>query len=281
MSERSPDGLSKRVGVAAVGIPLAVGLGYLGGYWLAGFLALLAAAGAWEFYAMHRHRGVAAFPLVGGLLASALVLLAVIGTPDYASSITVLALALGAPALLLARTESRPALAGPVTLFGALYTGGLLAFAVWLRALGGPQAGWRGASVLFLPVALTWVGDTAAYTVGRTIGRRRLAPSISPGKTWEGAIGGLIAGVGAAFLYVELTRPVVDWTLSPASILGFGALISVAGQVGDLVESRLKRDCGVKDSSNLLPGHGGVLDRLDSLLFAFPFGYAYLRALGL
>ena len=88
-----------------------------------------------------------------------------------------------------------------------------------------------------------------------------------------------VTAAGAA-LYVELTRQLVPWSMSIGQVLLFGSLISVAGQVGDLFESRFKRDCGVKDSSNLLPGHGGALDRVDSLLFVFPFAYAFLRIVG-
>jgi phosphatidate cytidylyltransferase len=279
--KKSGGELAKRVAVAAVGIPIAVTVGYLGGYWLAGLLAVLAALAAAEFGRMYRMRGIAAAPWVAALLAVAYVLLAV-ELPSGVYIVWVTVLTLGVTAVLIIHTEpeGQPGLAAVVTSFGAVYAGGLLAFALWLRSIGGTGPGWSGTAVLFLPVAVTWLGDSAAYSVGRAIGRHRLAPVISPKKTWEGAIAGLLATAAGAALYVELTRQFVPWSMSVWQVLLFGALISVAGQVGDLFESRFKRDCGVKDSSNLLPGHGGALDRVDSLLFVFPFAYAFLRVVG-
>ncbi|MGD8700140.1 MAG: phosphatidate cytidylyltransferase [Gemmatimonadales bacterium] len=273
--------LAKRVAVASVGIPIAVAAGYLGGYWLAGLLALLAALAAAEFCRMYRGTGIAAAPGVAALLAVAYVILAV-GLPPSAYLVWVTVLTLGVTAVLILRAEpaGQPGLSAVVTAFGAVYAGGLLAFALWLRSLGGTGAGWSGTAVLFLPVAITWLGDSAAYSVGRAIGRHKLSPVISPKKTWEGAIAGLVATAAGAALYIELTRPLAPWSMSMWQVLLFGAVVSIAGQVGDLFESRFKRDCAVKDSSNLLPGHGGALDRVDSLLFVFPFAYAFLRIVG-
>jgi len=273
--------LAKRVAVAAVGIPIAVSAGYLGGYWLAGLLAVLAALAAAEFCRMYQGKGIAAAPWVAALLAVAYVWLAV-GLPSAGYLVWATVLTLGVTAVLIIRAEPQrqPGLAAVLTAFGAFYAGGLLAFALWLRSIGGTGPGWSGTAVLFLPVAVTWLGDSAAYSVGRAIGRHKLAPVISPKKTWEGAIAGLVATAAGAALYVELTRQLVPWSMSLWQVLLFGSLISVAGQVGDLFESRFKRDCGVKDSSNLLPGHGGALDRVDSLLFVFPFAYAFLRIVG-
>jgi len=278
---KSGSELAKRVAVAAVGIPIAVTAGYMGGYWLAGLLAVLAALAAAEFCRMYRGKGIAAAPWVAALLAVAYVWLAV-GLPSSGYLVWATVLTLGVTAVLIIRTEpqGQPGLAAVLTAFGAFYAGGLLAFALWLRSIGGTGPGWSGTAVLFLPVAVTWLGDSAAYSVGRAIGRNKLAPVISPKKTWEGAIAGLVATAAGAALYVELTRQLVPWSMSLWQVLLFGSLISVAGQVGDLFESRFKRDCGVKDSSNLLPGHGGALDRVDSLLFVFPFAYAYLRIVG-
>ncbi len=273
--------LAKRVAVALVGIPIVIGMAYLGGHWLAAFLAAFAAVAAWEFCAMNRSRGVASFPWVASAGALALVLLASsAGLEEFVVWAVLLGLAVGTPVVLLAPQSSKPAVAASVTFFAALYTGGLLAFAVWLRAIGG-GTGWRGVGILFLPIAVTWVGDSAAYFVGRAIGRHKLAPAISPNKTWEGAIAGFAATVGFGVLFVDFTRDWVGWELSLWQILALGGIVSIAGQLGDLVESRFKRDCGVKDSSNLIPGHGGFLDRIDSLLFAFPVTYAYLSLVGL
>ncbi len=276
--------LAKRVGVALLGIPLAIGLAYLGGYWFAGFLAILAALAAREFFVINRSRGVPSFGGVGSFLALAIVLMAAVGVEsedlELAIAAVILVMVLGTPAVLGAPLESRPTTAIAVTLFGALYTGGLLAFAVWLRAIGDAGTGPWGAGILFLPVSVIWLADTAAYFTGRAVGRHRLAPTISPAKTWEGAVAGTAVAIGGALLYVELTRSLVDWTMSTVELAGFGFGVAIAGQAGDLVESKFKRDCGVKDSSGLLPGHGGILDRLDSLLFVFPVAYAYLKVVG-
>ncbi len=278
---RSGDELAKRVGVALIGIPVAVGLVYLGGYWLAGFVALLASIAAWEFAVMHRESGVPAAPPVAAALAAAYVLLAAaLSVGTYLVSITLVTLVVIAALAVTAAPQARPGAMVMSSVFGALYTGVTLAFALWLRAEGGAAPGLAGAAVLMLPVAITWLGDTAAYFVGKAIGRHKLAPVTSPKKTWEGAIAGFIATAGGALLYVALTRSLVPWTMSSGELLGLGAMLAVVGQAGDVFESRFKRDCGVKDSSGLLPGHGGMLDRLDSMLFVFPFAYAYIAVLG-
>ncbi len=273
--------LAKRVAVASVGIPITVALAYLGGYWLAGLLALMASLAAWEFCAMYRGRGLPSSPLTAGLMALVYILLAA-SRPvrEYTVWATVLTLVVAAALMLRTEPDSRPGLTVVITLFAAAYTGALLVFGQWLRAIDGTVPSWRGAAIIFLPVGITWLGDTAAYFVGRAVGRHKLAPTISPKKTWEGAVAGFLATVAGAALWVALTQPLVSWTMTLLEVVGLGAAVAVAGQIGDLFESRFKRDCDVKDSSNLLPGHGGVLDRLDALLFAFPVTYAYLGLVG-
>jgi phosphatidate cytidylyltransferase len=125
--------------------------------------------------------------------------------------------------------------------------------------------------VLFL-VTVTWVGETAAYVVGSSLGRHKLAPAVSPGKTIEGAVAQLAVSIAAAGLCAEWLLP--DWSLAGALVAG--ALLGVVGQVGDLVESAIKRSVGVKDAGGLIPGHGGVLDRVDGLLFNSPALYYYV-----
>lgn len=273
--------LAKRVGVAAIGIPVTVILAYLGGYWLAALMSVMAGLAAWEFCNMYRQLGVHAAPYLAGFLALSFVLLAVpLDLGRFAVWATVLTLGIAAVLMLRTAADLVPGRTVMVTVFAALYTGLLLAFGYWIRALDGTTPSWRGAAVVMLPVSVTWLGDTAAYSVGRKIGKHKLAPLISPKKTWEGAVAGFVGTAAGALLWVELTRPLVSWTLSIWEVLVFGALVAVAGQVGDLFESRFKRDCGVKDSSSLLPGHGGVLDRVDALLFAFPVAFAYLLMVG-
>ncbi|MEW6723705.1 MAG: phosphatidate cytidylyltransferase [Bacillota bacterium] len=148
-----------------------------------------------------------------------------------------------------------------------LYTGFLLRYLLLIRGLLGPGP-------LFLVLAVTWGADTAAYFIGLRFGRHRLAPTISPGKSVEGAAAGVVGAMLSALLVARL------FTLSPPVALAAGAAAGVVGPLGDLAESALKRWAGVKDSSRLIPGHGGVLDRLDSLLFVAPTVYYILLWLG-
>ncbi len=278
---RSGGELTKRVLVAVVGIPIALAVAYLGGYWIAGTLAVFAGLGAWEFCRMYRSAGSPASPGAAAMLAPAYVALAAVDPgPGFIIWGTAVTLAVATALMLLTDPGTPPGQTVMVTVFAAAYPGVLLSYGVWLRGLEASAPGLSGAAILFLPVAITWLGDTAAYFGGRAIGRHKLAPRISPAKTWEGAVFGLAATAGGAILYVELTRSLVSWTLSPIEALILGAVVALAGQAGDLFESRFKRDCGVKDSSNLIPGHGGVLDRIDSLLFALPAAFAALRILG-
>jgi len=182
--------------------------------------------------------------------------------------------ALGAGALVLAmwrRPTPKEMLASARdTAVPVLFIGLGLSYLVGLRGLPGED----GKDLLLLLFACVICSDTAAYYVGRKLGRHRMAPSVSPKKTWEGAAAGLAGSVGGALLahFWFYQR------LSMSHALALGLALGVAGMLGDLAASILKRASGVKDSSALLPGHGGVLDRTDSLLFAGPFLYYYYRA---
>ena len=165
-----------------------------------------------------------------------------------------------------------------ITWLGALYLGLGLGFQQKLFMLQGNLSKTGSRLVLALFV-ITWLGDTAAYFVGTFLGKHKLAPRVSPKKSWEGAAGNLAGNLGGAFLMIATVCP--DWTWVDA--LALGLLMGVAGQLGDLVESTWKRSAGVKDSNVgvAIPGHGGILDRVDSLVFAAPVLYAYVHfALG-
>jgi len=131
----------------------------------------------------------------------------------------------------------------------------------------------KGPIWIFFLLIVVFAGDTGAFYFGRLLGRHKLYEAVSPNKTWEGAIGGLVASIMAASLFFRLIGPC---TLD-LKVLILVVILSIAGQVGDLCESMLKRNHGVKDSGRLLPGHGGILDRIDGLLFAIPVLYVYLR----
>ena len=146
------------------------------------------------------------------------------------------------------------------SLFAVLFIGWPLSYLVLLRGL---QAGkWY----LFFLCAIVWIGDSMAMYVGKSLGRHKMAPSISPGKTWEGAAGGVLAGLTTALIGAHFLLP----ELMPWQSLCLGLVVTVGAQVGDLGESMIKRYAGVKDSGELIPGHGGLLDRIDSLLLAAP-----------
>jgi phosphatidate cytidylyltransferase len=129
-------------------------------------------------------------------------------------------------------------------------------------------------------VVLTWSSDTGAYFTGRLVGGPKLVPAISPGKTISGAVGGVAFTIIAAYVLVHwLLRPYAQLAFSPVGIIIFAVSISVVAQLGDLAESLFKRSAGVKDSGKLLPGHGGALDRLDSLFFVLPVAYVLYKVL--
>jgi phosphatidate cytidylyltransferase len=179
-----------------------------------------------------------------------------------------------------------PLAAVAITVAGVAYTGLTLAFVPVLREAGSRllvqgDSRWLATSFVLLPLLTTWVGDSVAYFAGRAWGRTRLAPSASPGKTVVGAIAGLFGSLVTAVALCLITLNGVR--LLPLTITGaawIGLMLGAVGQVGDLAESVLKREAGVKDSGALLPGHGGVLDRMDSLLFAVPVAWTLLLAAG-
>ncbi len=270
--------LTLRVLFAAVAAPLTILAIYLGDAWLASLLGIAAALGSWELFRMAAHTGVR--PLVGpGIAVAAAVpllvhahFLRVMVIP--LSGMALVMLALLALAIWSRGVDGRPLAATAITVFGILYIGGMLSFAYGLRYHRFTINAIGGTALVLLPLLLTWASDTGAYFVGRAFGRRKLIPSVSPGKTVEGALGGLLFTMLAAWLLGRYALPeVARLGMTHAAALTFGALISVAAQAGDLAESLLKREAGVKDSSRIIPGHGGVLDRVDSLLFTLPLGY--------
>lgn len=161
------------------------------------------------------------------------------------------------------------------TLFAGLYVGLALGHVGGLLSCHGPAARERGEDLLILAIVVVYFGDTAAYYGGRAWGRHRLAPRLSPKKTWEGAVSGLLGGVAGALLGSIWFFQALSWPHA----LAIGFVLGVAAIAGDLLESLLKRAAGVKDSGTLLPGHGGVLDRIDSLLLAGPALFWYHRLL--
>jgi phosphatidate cytidylyltransferase len=279
--------LARRTLFAVVAIPIVLGVIWVGDAALAALLAIAAALAAWEFFRLAERGEYAPLGAIGIGAAAVLPLVAHAQrrgavTPSVTWAVLAV-LAMLAVALVARGPARRPIGAVAVTVLGVVYTGGLLSYAYILRyhrftnyALGAEA----GAVLLLLPVLLTWTSDTGGYFVGRSFGRHKLLPSVSPGKTIEGAVGALVLCAIVAWVYMRYVLvPYAQLALTPVSAALFGIGVSVAVQIGDLVESLMKREVAVKDSSHLVPGHGGVLDRLDGMLFALPVAYWLLEVM--
>ncbi len=258
-----------RVLVAVAAVPVVLGAVYLGGWWLFAIAAAGAAVALHEFWLLARPL----YPLtpagyVGGLLALAGAELGGVGWM-VGGALTAFPLAYALKGI--SATRPAPTASISATVMGALWIGCGLGFLLLIRD--GLE---RGRLAAFAVLIAVWAGDTFAYAGGRLLGRHRLAPSTSPGKTWEGLAFGTLATVAGAFFSLYDARRTY---LSIGEVVALGAVIAVAAPLGDLFESMLKRDAGVKDTGRLLGGHGGMLDRLDAILFAAPA--AYFTILGL
>lgn len=270
--------LTKRVLAALVAAPLALVMVYLGGLPLATFLAAVSVGCAWELFRIARAGGLDPLDPLGIPLAGAIPLAAysaTIGLYRPTPGLAAMALLVILSAVIWVRgTHGHPLGAAAVTVIGVLYTGGLLSFGYALREYPYAIGNRAGTVLVAFPLVLTWASDIGAYFVGRAIGGRKLIPAVSPGKTVSGALGGLVTTIVVSWLYVRFALvPLASLTMTVPAALLFGAIMSVSAQIGDLVESLLKREANVKDSSRLIPGHGGLLDRLDSLLFVLPVAY--------
>lgn len=270
----------QRLLVAAVLIPLIVAAVWAGGLVFLAGIVLLAGVGSMEYVGLLRGADRPVLPTAVVAVSVAFpVAVAMLGASETWRLAAALVPLTGAWALVRLSMDEAPVTATSWSVFGMLYVGGLLSFALLLRGAGGDRV--AGTLVFFLPVLVTWVVDTAAFFGGRRWGRRPLAPTISPNKTVEGALAALAAGPLTAVLYraglLEPLAPEVGLGPAGAAVVGLGVAVAAIG--GDLLESALKRECGAKDASDLLPGHGGLLDRMDSLLWTIPVAYALLLLL--
>ena len=258
--------LVSRLLVAAVFLPVVFLLIWAGGWWMIGLATVAAMVALHELYVMTRELRPVLLAGYAGTLAT---LIGAAWGPEWALAgfFSTLPLVF----LFKAAAGAMPTTASvAVTVLGSAWIGLGLAHVVLLREL--PE---HGVLVILTVVLTVFASDTAAFAAGRVIGRHKMAPRTSPGKTWEGFAAGTIVAVLVPFfaLYEE------EFLTVPES-LALGAVIAVAGPIGDLFESALKRDAGVKDSGRLLLGHGGVLDRLDAFLFTGVAVYYLLRAFG-
>ena len=261
---------ASRILVAAVGLPLVLGMLWLGGWWLFALVAVAAFVAVHEFVTTARPLRPLAPAVYGG------VILGLVGARTgglewlVAGFLATFVLGFLLHALSSTRAPTTAALGS--TILGSAWIGLGLGFILLLR-----QMHTDGRLIVFAVVLTVFAADTLAYLTGRAAGRHRLAPRLSPKKTWEGLIGGAAAGVFVSFIALYDTR---DKYLSVWQAIVLGVVVVIAAVLGDLFESALKRDLEVKDTGRLLGGHGGVLDRVDALLFAAPAAYFVVIAFG-
>jgi phosphatidate cytidylyltransferase len=278
-----------RIAFAVPAIAVAVTVLWRGGWLLAGLLAVLGVLGTREVYAFARRQGIDPLDMLGYVGAAAIPFGAnwVIEADISWIGPTLALGALWLMAVLVAATvargpERRPLSAVSVTVFGCLYASALLAFIIPIRHGIHSEAHPLASTALVLfPLALTWIGDTCAMAGGTLVGGAKLAPVLSPRKTWAGAVAGVIGSLVAALAFGHWVFARFALELPVAQLLTIALIVAVAAQVGDVVESLFKREVGLKDSSALIPGHGGALDRLDSLYFVVPVSAMLFWVFGL
>jgi phosphatidate cytidylyltransferase len=283
--------LVRRVGFAVVAIPLALLLVWYGGLPLVLLLTAAAVLATRELFDLAERQQIRPARALGLVSAAAIspIAYAAITSPDvravvqvawpYAAAIWLIAILTWA--LLTRAPTDRPMAAVGVTVLAVAYTGALPAFLLDMRHHGHGLRNWAGAWLVFFPLVVTWVCDTAAMFGGRAIGGPKLAPTVSPGKTRSGSLAGVVGSLAMAPLFAAAVFPRVGVQIPLWQLLVIAAALGIIGQIGDLAESLFKREAGVKDSSHLIPGHGGVLDRLDSLYFVIPAAAALYRAFGI
>jgi phosphatidate cytidylyltransferase len=304
--------MATRVLVAAVAIPIIVYVAYLGGYFFYLLVVVISSIALAEFYGLSERKGASPLRLLGMIAGIVMVSIFFYGkvfgaaipllqrlftnvrSPSQLQWLLILLVVFVLVSLIveLFRGRSAPVFNLASTAFGVLYVS--LSFGTFvgirelflndfppLRVLSivGVQSTeaarelsyrWGGYTVISI-LACIWICDTAAQFVGLRYGRHKLFPRVSPNKSWEGAVSGFVAAICAALLARQLVLPF--FSVGEAIVIGF--VVGFFGQLGDLAESLLKRDAGVKDSSSIIPGHGGMLDRFDSLLFVSPILFLY------
>ncbi|MCK8816495.1 phosphatidate cytidylyltransferase [Natroniella sulfidigena] len=264
--------LIKRIISAIVGIPLLIYIFNLGGVPFLIFNLFVVILGLNEYYQLVEAKGIEINKLIGYPIGIIWVLIIYL-TNDL--SLIYPLVSVGIITLLLKqiliKVDRSAILTTAVTLFGPIYISGLFSHLILLYNLEAGGENW-GRFVVWLPILATWLTDMGAYFVGMNLGQHKLAPQISPNKTIEGAVGGLAASI---IITIILGRYLLEFNYLTGVILG--GTIGVVAQLGDLAASVFKRDAQIKDSGELIPGHGGMLDRLDSLLFSLPIVYYYLQ----
>lgn len=286
VSKHKGSSLGQRVISALVLLPVVLLLVWWS-YWSVVVVVLaLIVVSLLELYGAFAHDDAQPRQAVGiacGLLLGGAVTLQQIDGGDLVAPALMLMIIGSLVAELIRPTERRALSSWALTLAGALYISWLFSHFMLLRTLDTPLAGGllaplrieSGAAWIYTVLMITWLQDTIAYFVGRYFGRHKMAPVLSPKKTWEGAVGGMLGSILGALLALWL----LGLPLAPGAAVLLGLVGGLVGPLGDLAESLIKRQAGLKDAGHLIPGHGGMLDRVDSLLFTAPILYYLIRLL--
>jgi phosphatidate cytidylyltransferase len=278
--------LPKRIAVAVVGIPAAFAVVYVGGWLLAALIAILGAVGTIEM--LNMSEAASARPnrwlaVVGSILAPFAVLGLMLGwlEPRWAISVAAIWIFLTLAEAVFTYREGDPAITSVATgIFSPVYASLMPSALLWLRhGVEGAEAA-AATSLVFFPLVMTWVCDSFAMGGGALMGGPKFAPKVSPNKTWSGTLTGLFGALLIAFIFSRAVFGKFGLDVPVIAALMGGVVVGVLGQLGDLTESVFKRSVGVKDSGTFFPGHGGVLDRLDSLYWSLPLVAFVLSAFG-
>ncbi len=273
--KKNASSLAGRLLAAAIFLPCFFIIAHRGGIYYLILVDLIIMFGLFEFYKMMEAKGLRPYKWIGLLSGAALPWYLFFRQGIYANVLLTLTFIAVMIAELLRRDKGHAVYHISVTIFGVLYVAWLGSHLMLLRELpiiAGLDYSF-GYTFVIIVFALTWSYDTGAYTFGRLFGRHKLFPAISPGKTVEGAIGGTFLSIAG----ILIVRQVMDTRLGIVEAVVLAVAASIIGQLGDLVESMIKRDAKIKDSASSIPGHGGILDRFDSLLFTAPLIYYALR----
>lgn len=259
--------LARRTGAALVFVPGLAAVFWWGGIPLLLGTFLIVSVGIWELFSLYRQKGVRPLLWPGILMGLGISLWFYVLALRHVEALLMSLVVATLVTALIQRREGGALQDAGATLFGILYVGLLGSTPILVRNLPHPHA----ASLTLTILASIWIMDAVAYFAGRWLGRTRPFLRVSPRKSLEGCLAGVLGAVGTVWLGKLWMK-----TLPGFDAVAIGLIVGLGGQVGDFAESLLKRDSGVKDASAIIPGHGGVLDRFDSALFAFPLAYVYL-----
>ncbi len=279
--------MATRIMVGLVGIPAMLAAVWIGGWLFSAVVVGISTVALWEFYNLSATKHAEANRSVGIAWGVLLQLVVAIGasmdvlvTPAWLLLVGSLVVAgtLVTLAAELWRNLPNAVLNTAITIVGVVYVSLSLSALIFMRAIPEGTLGTsasllpQGASLVLMTFASVWASDSAAYFVGLAIGKHKMFPRVSPKKSWEGAAGGFAAAVAAFWGLASVLAPAMPWPHAVAA----GVIVGIVGPIGDLAESLLKRDAEIKDSSHIIPGHGGFLDRFDSMLFVAPLVMIYI-----